>query len=236
MLRGVWGGVEGERMHARLRGDAIPLPVERNQTIGHSHVLPPYLRTVPKSHAVLHRLLQKAAMRLRNIGYYAGALTVHLNYYDDVGWSDELRLTETQDTLTLTIALNRLWARRPAALRNRAPFQVGLVLTRMLPPSCHTPDLFHHGRIVIIDRLRKDANSPVMARPCQGHVQSSSSYETYPYTHAAFHGAAHSPASSPRASPGFRGHNRTGRAGLGSAGLCHAQAGGATGGFSPGQH
>lgn len=144
VLRGVWGGVEGERMHARLRGDTIPLPVERNQTIGHSHVLPPYLRTVPQSHAVLHRLLQKAAMRLRSIGYYAGALTVHLNYYDEVSWCDELRLTETQDTLTLTIALNRLWARRPAALRNRAPFQVGLVLTRLLPPSCHTPDLFHH--------------------------------------------------------------------------------------------
>lgn len=146
VLRGVWGGVEGERMHARLRGDTIPLPVERNQTIGHSHVLPPYLRTVAKSHAVLHRLLQKAAMRLRSIGYYAGALTVHLNYYDDVSWGDELRLTETQDTLELTIALNRLWARRPAALRNRAPFQVGLVLTHLLPPTCHTLDLFHHRR------------------------------------------------------------------------------------------
>ena len=153
VLRGVWGGVEGERMHARLRGDAIPLPVERNQTIGHSHVLPPYLRTVPKAHAVLHRLLQKAAMRLRSIGYYAGALTVHLHYYDGVGWADELRLTETQDTLTLTLALNRLWARRPATLRNRAPFQVVLVLTHLLPPTCHTPDLFEHGRDAARERL-----------------------------------------------------------------------------------
>ncbi|AOS45929.1 DNA polymerase IV [Lacunisphaera limnophila] len=145
-LRGIWGGVEGERMHALLRGETIALPVERHQTIGHSHVLPPYLRTGPKAHAVLHRLLQKAAMRLRNIGCYAGALTLHLDYYDDVAWADELRLTETQDTLALTVALNRLWARRPAALRARAPMRVGVVLTRLLPAAGHTPDLFHQAR------------------------------------------------------------------------------------------
>jgi DNA polymerase-4 len=153
VLRGVWGGIEGERMHARLRGAAIPLPVEKNQTIGHSHVLPPYLRTVPKSHAVLHRLVQKAAMRLRHIGHYAGALVLALDYYDDIHWSDELRFNETQDTLQFTLALNRLWARRPAALQRRAPFRVGVVLTRLLPMSGHTPDLFHHDRDDARERL-----------------------------------------------------------------------------------
>jgi DNA polymerase-4 len=64
-LRGIWGSVEGERMHARIRGDVVPLAIERNKTVGHSHVLPPYLRTQAQAHAVLHRLLQKAAMRLR---------------------------------------------------------------------------------------------------------------------------------------------------------------------------
>jgi DNA polymerase-4 len=95
---------------------------------------------------VLHRLLQKAAMRLRQSGHYAGALSLSLDYYDDVSWSDELRCTETQDTLQLTQALNQLWARRPVALRARAPFRVGLVLTRLLPWSAHTPDLFHQAR------------------------------------------------------------------------------------------
>jgi len=146
LLRGIWGGVEGERMHARLHGAAIPLPPPKKQTIGHSHVLPPTLRTVPRAHAVLHRLLQKAAMRLRQSGHYAGALSLSLDYYDEVSWSDELRCTETQDTLQLTQALNQLWARRPVALRARAPFRVGLVLTRLLPWSAHTPDLFHQAR------------------------------------------------------------------------------------------
>ena len=44
-LRGIWGGVEGERMHGRLRGENIPLSHQEHQTVGHSHVLPPGLKT-----------------------------------------------------------------------------------------------------------------------------------------------------------------------------------------------
>ena len=141
-LRGIWGSVEGERMHARLRGENVPSPVERNKTIGHSHVLPPALRNQVKSHAVLHRLLQKAAMRLRSIGHYAGGLMVFVGYRDDVKWSDEIRFNETQDTLALTHALNQMWERRPKGVRNRQPMQVGLVLNRLLQMSGHTLDLF----------------------------------------------------------------------------------------------
>lgn len=155
VLHGVWGSIEGDRMYSRIRGGAVPLSLDRNQTIGHSHVLPPYLRNVPKSHAVLHRLLQKAAMRLRSIDYYAGALGIHLDYYDDQSWGDELRLTETQDTLTLTNALNLLWARRPLRFRNKAPFRVGLVLTRLVPPCCHTPDLFNRQRDDARQRMQR---------------------------------------------------------------------------------
>ena len=137
LLRGIWGGVEGERMHARLHGAAIPLPPPKKQTIGHSHVLPPPLRTVPRAHAVLHRLLQKAAMRLRQSGHYAGALSLSLDYYDEVSWSDELRCTETQDTLQLTQALNQLWARRRAAPPvGEIPVRPAMV-DPPPPPPCH---------------------------------------------------------------------------------------------------
>ena len=152
-LRGIWGGVEGERMHDRLRGGQIPLPQQQQQTVGHSHVLPPFLRTEALSHAVLHRLLQKAAMRLRDIAHYAGGLMVSVGYRDDVRWSDELRFNETQDTLALTTALNQLWSRRPPALRRRTPIQVGLVLNRLLPMSGHTPGLFDHEQEIARERL-----------------------------------------------------------------------------------
>ncbi|NOT97175.1 MAG: DNA polymerase [Nitrospira sp.] len=146
VLHGIWGSVEGDRMWQTLRGDYIPRPIDGNKTISHSHVLPPYLRNVPKSEAVLHRLLQKAAMRLRAIDHYAGAMGFSLDYFDEPGWGDELRLTETQDTITLTHALKQLWSRRPAKLRHKAPCRVGIVLTRLVPPACHTPDLFNQRR------------------------------------------------------------------------------------------
>ncbi len=152
-LRGVWGGVEGERMFCRLRGEPIPFHSEGNKTVGHSHVLPPALRTDARAGAVLHRLLQKAAMRLRHIAHCAGALSVFVGYRDDAKWADEIRFNETQDTFALSRALALLWARRPAELRRRAPLQVGVVLTRLLPLHTHTPDLFDTGQAGARERL-----------------------------------------------------------------------------------
>lgn len=146
VLHGIWGSIDGDRMWQTIRGEYIPRPVVRNKTISHSHVLPPYLRTLPLSQAVLHRLLEKAAMRLRSIDHYAGSLGVHLDYFDEQEWSDDVRLTETQDTLTLSAALIMLWNRRPARIRHKAPFRVGVVLRELKPPTCHTPDLFTHDR------------------------------------------------------------------------------------------
>jgi DNA polymerase-4 len=116
-------------------------------------VLPPQLRNEPDALAVLHRLLQKAAMRLRDSGLYAGALSVSVRYRDKERWSDELRINETQDTLALTHALSQLWGRRPKKLHGRAPLQVGLMLTHLLRGEAHTPDLFDAPREKSRDRL-----------------------------------------------------------------------------------
>jgi len=152
-LRGVWGGVEGERMYGRLRGENIPTPCEKNKTIGHSHVLPPALRSEAKAHAVLHRLLQKAAMRLRSIGHYAGCLSVYVTYTHDKKWCDEIIFNETQDTLKLTEAFILLWERRHSCLKNLVPLQVGVVLSRLLPMRGHTLDLFDHKQDEDRERL-----------------------------------------------------------------------------------
>jgi DNA polymerase-4 len=154
-LRGIWGGVEGERMFARIRGECIPLEFEQHKTVGHSHVLPPLLRTEAKSLAVLHRLIQKAALRLRSIRHYAAGLVVFTGYRDGGSWSDEIRFTETQDTLKLTHALNQLWGKRPAGYARRTPMQVGLVLNHLLPAGGHTSDLFEHDREIARDRLHQ---------------------------------------------------------------------------------
>ena len=80
LLRRVWGGIEGERMYDQLRGKNVPRPLTHRSTVGHSHVLPPKLKNNESAYAVLHRLLQKAAMRLRHLGYYAGALGTVVRY------------------------------------------------------------------------------------------------------------------------------------------------------------
>jgi DNA polymerase IV len=152
-LRGVWGGVEGERMWARLRGEPVPFLTENHQSVGHSHVLPPKLRTPALARAVLHRLLQKAALRLRAIGHYAAGLQVFVAHREGPRWSDEIRFNDTDDTLALTHAFIRLWARQPAGLRHATPFQVGLVLTPLVAAGGHTPDLFEPAREAAHGRL-----------------------------------------------------------------------------------
>lgn len=143
VFRGVWGGVRGEQIWRLLHGEDLPYFEQKTgQTIGHGNVLPPERRNPDAALAALHRLLQKAAMRLRHSQLYAGALTISIDYVGEQHWSEEITLTETQDTLRLTHALNDLWSRRPAKFSRLKPMQVGVHLTKLIDLKLHTPDLF----------------------------------------------------------------------------------------------
>lgn len=141
-LRSVWGSVEGARFHDWLHGGVQKREEPKHSTIGHGHVLPPAQRNAAAALAVLHRLLQKAAMRLRHEGFYAGGLQLSVGYRDDTDWSADLQFNESQDTLLFTQALNELWSRRPRSHQNKMPKQVGVILHRLLAANLHTADLF----------------------------------------------------------------------------------------------
>lgn len=144
-MRGIWGGVTGERMWRLLHCEDLPFfEQEGDKSIGHGHVLPPGLRNNAAALAVLHRLLQKAAMRLRDSGLYAGGLQVYVAHGDGTAWSSDLHFNETQDTIALTHALGRLWERRMAGARDakKTPLRIGVMLFRLLKAEAHTPDLF----------------------------------------------------------------------------------------------
>ncbi|WP_333841768.1 DNA polymerase Y family protein [Pelomicrobium sp.] len=155
-LRQVWGGVEGERMYARLRGETVPEPETARGSIGHSHVLPPELREDEAALAVLHRLLQKAAWRLRHLGYFAGGMGLELRYLDGEWWRGRRRLEATQDTLVLTRAMTALWDQRPR--RRLCLLGVGVTLTHLCEARGQSLELFPEaaarGRLFeTVDRL-----------------------------------------------------------------------------------
>ncbi|HKB57786.1 MAG TPA: hypothetical protein VKC51_09365 [Lacunisphaera sp.] len=153
-FRGIWKSVRGEQMWRLLHGEDLPyFEQKEGRTIGHGHVLPPKKRNHIEALAVLHRLLQKAMMRLRHSKYYTGGLRVHVDYTDDTSWSEEVRLTETQDTLLLTHALNDLWKKRPEKFSRRTPLRIGLALVHLIDLRMHTPDLFEHQSEKAHDKL-----------------------------------------------------------------------------------
>ena len=112
-LHRAWNGIEGDRMFALLRGEEMERPPSQRCTVGHSHVLEPKCRTLPLAEAVLHRLLQKAAARLRALGYLAGGLSVSVKFLGHQRWGDEMSFLETQDTLDFIRVFGLLWQRLP---------------------------------------------------------------------------------------------------------------------------
>ena len=126
VMRDIWGGVEGERFHDALHGLHTRHRETERRSLGHSHILPPELRTEAGARSVLHRLTQKAAMRLRSCRCVAGRMSVFLKSLGDrQGWNDEIRFNPTQDTLELLHTLDLLWQRRSPP-RNTTPFAVGV--------------------------------------------------------------------------------------------------------------
>lgn len=139
-LRAAWGSIEGERMYGKLRGIELPLVKHDRSSLGHSHVLPPELRTRTAALSVLHRLLQKACMRLRSYELHASAVSVKVKFINHPSWVAESACSPTDDTLALTHALEQLWQTYPA--RKTTPYAVGISFNGLVEPGERALDLF----------------------------------------------------------------------------------------------
>ena len=167
----VWGSVLGSRLGHWLRGEDFDMEeAEHPKSMSHQHVLGPEMRTPEKAWAVAHKLLHKAAMRLRSGGLWAGSIGLVIGFAvprsqkkpvshpsdEDLslgtptrsfgmptrGWKGEIRLTECQDNLALIAALSRLWASRPAGAAYDRPYFIGVHLNGLVPDKLHTLNLF----------------------------------------------------------------------------------------------
>lgn len=144
-LRRAWGSIEGEIMWRRLRGEQVWSAPSQQKSIGHSHVLEPAMRNDKDAHAVIHRMLQKAAMRLRKYEFVCAAMQVHIGYSGEEGWSKDGRFSQTQDTAALTRYLDTLWQARP---RNRRKLlSVGVVLTNLTAAAQQNLSLFEQSPV-----------------------------------------------------------------------------------------
>ena len=153
----VWGSkVHGWRWWYLLRGEDVPDKPTKRRTVGHSHVLPPELRTPAGSWGVMVKLVHKAAARLRRMNYWAGGLVVSASHLDGPYWYENRHVAHCQDTLTLLRAVADVWRKRPAA----RPVKVGVTLVDLVPARSATPSLFDHDRRLIdlshvMDRLNR---------------------------------------------------------------------------------
>jgi DNA polymerase-4 len=144
LLVTAWGGVAGSDMYDKLRGQWYGPRATTARSLGHSHVLPPDMRHPKGALAVLNRLVQKAAMRLRQQGFYASSMSVQVRcehrYARESGGERWAQVGETQDTTFLLSTLQDLWGSGLHQLQR--PVSVGVQMHGLVPAAQHTSDLF----------------------------------------------------------------------------------------------
>ncbi len=141
-MRGIWGGIGGERFWYGLHGIDPPDIETTRRSIGHSHVLGPKLRNAPAARLVARRLLTRAASRLRRADCKAAGLSLAIRSVDR-RWRDKAaRFVLTADTFHLLNVLGELWAGLVRDGERLAVLQVGVTLFGLKPGAGLTPDLF----------------------------------------------------------------------------------------------
>lgn len=153
----LWGSVWGERFFHWIRGEDFEMSEhEHLKSLSHQHVLAPDMRTKEGAWAVAHKLLHKAAMRLRSGGLWAGNIGLAVGFavprsenapvsrfgVPSRGWHGEIKLSECQDNQTLIAALRKLWQSQPDGAEYAHPFFVGVQLGGLVPNRLHTLSLF----------------------------------------------------------------------------------------------
>ncbi len=137
-LRQAFGSVVGERWWYELRGYELDQRATHRRSLGHSHVLPPAMRTEEGSRAVMLRLIQKATARLRDEGLWATEIYVSVSARDK-DWKVWTRVDPLQDTVSVVEEFQRLWEKRDF---QGSPTATAITFGGLLPADEVTPSLF----------------------------------------------------------------------------------------------
>lgn len=139
-LQVAWGSVEGERMYDKLRGIEPYYVKNARSSLGHSHVMPPEQRDEVGVRAVLHRLLQKACMRMRSYDLLASRISVKVKFRNQPSWQKESAVSPTDNTLRLIEALETFMQQYPKT--DAEPYAVGVSFSGLVTADEVARDLF----------------------------------------------------------------------------------------------
>lgn len=152
-LQTAWGSIEGERMYDKLRGIEPYYVKNARSSLGHSHVLPPEQRNESGARAVLHRLLQKASMRMRSYDLLASRIAVKIKFRNMPSWSLDSAISATDNTLTLIQALETFLQYYPNT--KHEPYAVGVSFSSLVTPEEAARDLFQTAPLENEKKLNK---------------------------------------------------------------------------------
>lgn len=167
-LKAIWGGIEGERFWAQLRGvEATARQRAAVASVGHSHVLDPQMRNADGMRSVLFKLLAKAAMRLRQERCKARGLSLHVRFVGrEQRFSRDLAFAALDDTPTLlhllADALEPLLRAAGSGrwrVERHPPLSVAVSLIDLLPDRGDSAPLFpEHQRNQALTRVLDQVN------------------------------------------------------------------------------
>ena len=146
-MRAAWGSIEGERYYDKLRGVEPYYVKNARNSLGHSHVMPPEQRNIAGAKAVLHRLLQKAAMRMRSYDLLTSHISIkiklrHRKTSASARFYNESAITATDNSLKLTESLETLLEAFASIDTNFDPIAVGINFGKLSNANAYVNDLF----------------------------------------------------------------------------------------------
>lgn len=108
-LRRAFGSVLGERYWYMLRGIELPDIETKSKSISNSQVLPPELRNAEDVKIIAHRLLQKAASRLRRLNYSCKGLVLNISTIDQKHYKETTKFNILSDSISLADKMFESW-------------------------------------------------------------------------------------------------------------------------------
>jgi DNA polymerase-4 len=137
-------GILGDYWYLRLHGFLLDEGEFTRQSLGHSHVLEPYLRIPHRAQKVLQKLVERTGSRLRKNNLWARGVALSIDYLPDLHWHESRRTEIFQDSLTFWEEVKALWQKCP--YKNFPPLRLAVTCLDVVKLQAKPVSLFMVAR------------------------------------------------------------------------------------------